>query len=106
MRILFVCLLSAFLRPVAAQVQFTAQASTKDMGKGDYVQVQFIVENAKQIDKMQTPDLSEFNIVEGPSQSTGMSVINGAMSEYKGISFLLQPKKSRYDHHQGSYRVG
>jgi len=64
------------------------------MGKADYVQVQFVVENAKKIENLQTPDLSDFNIVEGPSQSTGMSIINGAMTEYKGVSFLLQPKKT------------
>ncbi len=77
-----------------AQLHFTAQASTKEMGKSDYVQVQFIIENAKDIGNVQTPDLSDFNIVEGPNQSTGMSITNGNMSQYKGIIFLLQPKRT------------
>jgi len=76
-----------------AQVQFTAQASTKELGKNDYVQVQFVVENARQIEDFQTPDFPDFNIVEGPTQSTGMSIVNGAMSQYKGIRFVLQPKR-------------
>ena len=77
-----------------AQVKFTAQASTKEMGKADYVEVQFIIENAKQIDDLQTPDFPDFTIVQGPSQSTGMSIVNGAMSQYKGISYVLKPNKT------------
>jgi hypothetical protein len=77
-----------------AQLRFTAQASTKEMGKTDYVEVQFVIENAKQIGNVQTPDFPDFTIVQGPSQSTGMSIVNGAMSQYKGISFVLQPKKT------------
>jgi hypothetical protein len=82
------------LQPVIAQVHFSAQASTKDMGKTDYVEVQFIIENAKEIQKLETPDFPDFTIVQGPSQSTGMSIVNGAMSQYRGISFVLQPKKA------------
>jgi hypothetical protein len=77
-----------------AQLHFTAQASTKVMGKSDYVQIQFIIENAKEIGNVQTPDLSDFSVIEGPNQSTGMSITNGNMSQYKGIIFLLQPKKT------------
>jgi hypothetical protein len=77
-----------------AQLHFTAQASVKEMGKSDYVQIQFIIENAKQIEDVQTPDFPDFTIVEGPNQSTGMSITNGNMSQYKGIIFLLKPKRT------------
>jgi BatD DUF11 like domain len=77
-----------------AQLHFTAQANVKEMGKSDYVQIQFVIENAKQIDDFQTPDFPDFTIVEGPNQSTGMSITNGNMSQYKGIIFLLKPKKT------------
>jgi hypothetical protein len=76
-----------------AQVHFTAQSSMQEMGKNDYVEVQFVVENAKQIENFQTPDFPDFTIVEGPTQSTGMSIVNGAMSQYKGVRFVLQPKR-------------
>jgi BatD DUF11 like domain len=82
------------LSPAVAQLHFTAQASSKEMGKTDYVQVQFVIENAKQIENVQTPDFPDFTIVEGPNQSSGMSITNGNMSQYKGIIFLLQPKKT------------
>jgi hypothetical protein len=77
-----------------AQVRFSAQVSTNDIGKTDYVEVQFIIENAKQIGNVQPPDFPDFTIVQGPNQSTGMSIVNGAMSQYKGISFVLQPKRA------------
>jgi hypothetical protein len=88
------CCLCGLLQPVMAQVHFSAQASTKDMGKTDYVEVQFVIENAKQIQNLEAPDFPDFTIVQGPSQSTGMSIVNGAMSQYKGISYILQPKKT------------
>jgi hypothetical protein len=87
----WICLL---LSPAMAQVRFTAQASTNDMGKTDYVEIQFVIENAKQIGNVQPPDFPDFTIVQGPNQSTGMSIVNGAMTQYKGISFVLQPIKA------------
>lgn len=80
--------------PVMAQVHFTAQASTLKMGKGDYVEVQFVIENAKEIENFQVPDFPDFTIVEGPNQNSGMSILNGAMTQYRGVSFVLQPKKT------------
>jgi hypothetical protein len=88
------CIFCSCLQPASAQVNFSAQTSTKDMGKTDYVEVQFIIENAKQIQNLEAPDFPDFNIVQGPSQSSGMSIVNGAMSQYRGISYVLQPKKS------------
>jgi hypothetical protein len=87
-------LLCLILTPAVAQVHFTAQASTKDMGKSDYVEIQFVIENAKEIGDLQPPDFSDFTVVQGPSQSTGMSMVNGVTSQYRGISYVLQPKKT------------
>jgi hypothetical protein len=89
-----ICSLCCILQTVSAQVNFSAQASTKDMGKTDYVEVQFIVENAKKIENLQPPDFPDFTIVQGPNQSSGMSIVNGAMSQYRGVSYVLQPKKT------------
>ncbi|MEJ0081137.1 MAG: hypothetical protein WDM78_09375 [Puia sp.] len=67
---LIFCWLCLILSPAMAQVHFTAQASTKDMGKSDYVEIQFVIENAKEIGDLQPPDFTDFTIVQGPSQST------------------------------------
>ena len=88
------CWLSTLLSPAMAQVHFTARASTKDIGKADYVEIQFVIENAKEIGDVHPPEFNDFTIVQGPNQSTGMSVVNGAMSQYRGISYVLQPKRT------------
>jgi hypothetical protein len=79
---------------VSGQVKFTTVVSSQDVGRSDYVQVEFVVENAKQIDDLTPPDFPGFRIAQGPIQSAGMSIVNGNMSQYKGISFVLQPVKT------------
>ncbi|MBS1916351.1 MAG: protein BatD [Bacteroidetes bacterium] len=79
---------------VTAQVKFTTVASSNEVGRNDYVQIEFIAENAKDIEHLLPPSFPDFKIVEGPIQSSGMSIINGATSQYKGISFVLQPTKT------------
>lgn len=79
---------------VAQQVKFTTVISSKEIGRGDYVQVEFVVENAKQIDQLSPPAFPDFHIIEVPMQSSGMTVVNGNMSQYKGVSFILQPIKT------------
>jgi hypothetical protein len=93
-KIFIFCWLCLILSPAMAQVHFTAQASTKDMGKSDYVEIQFVIENAKEISDLKPPDFTDFTIVQGPSQSTGMSMVNGVTSQYRGISYVLKPNKT------------
>src|SRR5882672_7614524 len=75
------------------QVKFTTVVSSQTMGKTDYLQVEFIVENARQIDDLTPPEFPGFRIAQGPIQSSGMSVVNGNMSQYKALSFVLEPTK-------------
>ena len=89
----FVFFLSA--GPLAAQVKFTTILSSNEIGKKEFVQVEFVVENAKKIENISAPAIPEdFKIVEGPVQSSGMSIVNGNMSQYKAISYVLQPSKT------------
>lgn len=78
----------------AGQVKFTTITSSQEIGRGDYLQVEFVVENAKQIDQLNPPDFPGFHIAQGPIQSSGMSIVNGNMSQYKAISFVLQPSRT------------
>ncbi|PWT70200.1 MAG: hypothetical protein C5B59_21085 [Bacteroidetes bacterium] len=77
-----------------AQVKFTTVISSKEIGRNDLVQVEFVVENAQQIEHLVPPNFSEFQVVQGPIQSSGMSVVNGSMTQYKALSFILQPVKA------------
>ncbi len=79
----------------SGQVKFTTVVNSQELGQHDYLQVQFIVENAQQIEEFDPPaDFPGFRVLEGPIQSSGMSVINGNMSQYKGVSFVLQPTRT------------
>jgi hypothetical protein len=78
----------------SGQVKFTTVVSSQDVGKSDYLQVEFVVENARQIDDLTPADFPGFRIVQGPIQSSGMSIVNGNMSQYKALSFVLEPTKT------------
>jgi BatD DUF11 like domain len=84
----------------AGQVKFTTVVSSQDVGKSDYLQVEFVVENAKEIDDLVPPDFAGFHVVQGPIQSSGMSIVNGNMSQYKALSFVLEPTKT------GKFTIG
>ncbi len=75
------------------QVRFTALSSSKEIGRGEYLQVEFVVENAESIEKMNIPSFPDFRVIQGPNETSGMTITNGAMSQYKGLSFVLQPLK-------------
>jgi hypothetical protein len=85
---------------VSGQVKFTTVVNSKTIGRGDYLQIEFYVENARQIDQMTPPEFSGFQVVQGPIQSSGMSIVNGNMSQYKSLSFVLQPVKT------GKFTIG
>jgi len=85
---------------VSGQVKFSTWVSSQDVGQKEYLQIEFVVENAKQIDELTPPSFPGFQIVQGPIQSSGMSIVNGSMSQYKGLSFVLQPL------HPGKFTIG
>lgn len=78
----------------SGQVKFTTVVSSQEVGLKDYLQVEYVVENARQIDDLIPPSFPGFQIVQGPSQSSGMSIYNGNVSQSKGLSFVLQPTRT------------
>ncbi len=76
-----------------AQVKFSTVVNEKEVSKNDYVEVEYLVENAKSVEQFSAPAFNGFNIVSGPNQQSGMSIVNGAMSKYEGVSFVLKPNK-------------
>jgi hypothetical protein len=94
--------LIAFLPGLFAsgQVKFTTVVSSWDIGQKDYLQLEYIVENARQIDNMTPPTFPGFQIVQGPVQSSGMSIVNGNVTQTKGLSYVLQPVRT------GKFTIG
>jgi len=87
----FFFLITVFSVPAIAQAKFSTVIDEKEVGKGDYIQVQYIVENASTVESLTPPAFNGFTVVSGPMQQNGMSIINGAVSKYEGITYVLKP---------------
>ena len=90
-KLLPVFLLFVACMPLSAQVKFSTVVSEKEIGKNGYLQVEYVIENAKTVEQLTAPDFPGFAIVSGPMQQNSMSVINGITSKSEGISFVLKP---------------
>src|SRR5258708_12678574 len=74
----------------SGQVKFTTIASSQEIGRGDYLQVEFVVENAKQIDQLNPPDFPGFQLAQGPIQSSEITIFNRNLSHHNANSLCLQ----------------
>ena len=68
--------------------------SPKKIGKNDYLQVQFKVENASNVETIIPPSFKDFSVVSGPNQESGMTSINGKVDQYVSISYFLKPNST------------
>jgi len=75
-----------------AQAKFYTVVDQPTIGKNQPLQVQYVVENAKSVDKFSTPSFANFVLLQGPIESSGMSVINGSVSQYKALVYVIQPR--------------
>jgi hypothetical protein len=85
------CLLLIFSALWAAGQGFSAQVSNKRVQVGVPFELAFTI--AVQASNFSPPNLSEFDIVSGPNQSSSVQIINGAMSQQVIISYGLVAKK-------------
>ena len=83
-----------------AQVKFSASGSGKIIGKNDYLEVQFTVENAANVESISPPQFKNFAVVSGPNQQSSMSSINGNMKQSLSIGFVLKPVSA------GNFTIG
>lgn len=59
----------------------------------DFLQVEYLIENSRKVSQFIPPDLSSFEVVEGPEQAAGWNMENGVLKEYVSFSYLLKPRK-------------
>lgn len=87
------CLALALLLPVwaAAQPTFQAQVNATRVGLEDQVQLTIVLANAEPKGDITMPTLTGLEVVAGPSVSTQISFINGAVSQSRSYTFLLRP---------------
>ena len=77
---------------VMAQVKFSATISPGQVSKVEYAQLRLIVENAREVQQILPPALNNFTIIGGPNQESGMSMVNGDITKYVAISYIIKPK--------------
>jgi len=59
----------------------------------DFLQVEYYIENSRKVSQFIPPDLSGFDVLEGPEQASGWNMENGVLKEYVSFSYLLKPRK-------------
>lgn len=92
----FVFVMSLLVGSLAGitQAKFNTVVNEKHPGLNEYVQVEYTIENAKSVEKIEPPEFRNFRVVQGPIQSNGMSIMNGVLSQYKSLTYILQPMKT------------
>ena len=82
------------------QIKFSTLCPNKTIGKDDYLQVQFQVENADNVETIIPPSFKNFDVISGPNQQSSISIVNGKRDQSIAIGFYLKPKGT------GKYVIG
>ncbi|KAA2244938.1 protein BatD [Chitinophaga agrisoli] len=89
---LFFCLGTLFSAS-AQDFRFTTNVSSTRVAQDEPFQLQFLLENASNISSFQPPSFNDFEVLQGPSQMQGTSIVNGRRSDYLALIYVLQPKR-------------
>ena len=77
---------------VFSQANFTTVVDRTKVARNQLIQVEYVIENAKEVGDFDPPEFRNFIVVQGPIQSSGTSIINGNMTQYKALVFIMQPR--------------
>jgi len=78
----------------AQQGSVRAEVDARKMGVEDVVTLSIVMEGEAASLDVAMPTLKNLRVVGGPSTSTQISFINGAMSRQKSLSLVLRPEKN------------
>jgi hypothetical protein len=93
-RIIYIlCLLLTSFSSLAEDVRFTVSVSSQRISMQDFLQVEYLIENSRKVSQFLPPDLSAFDVVEGPEQASGWNMEDGVLKEYVSFTYLLKPRK-------------
>ncbi|KIC94755.1 BatD family protein [Flavihumibacter solisilvae] len=89
----FILAIFLFALPFAgwSQPAFSTVADELTISRNGILQVQYIIENADKIEKFKEPVFTDFKIMHGPVETSGMSLVNGQLTQYKAMTYVLQP---------------
>ncbi|SFD33227.1 Oxygen tolerance [Chitinophaga sp. CF118] len=77
----------------AQEFKFTTTVSNTKVALDEPFQIQFLLENAPNVSSFTPPSFSDFEVMQGPSQMQGQSIMNGHRSEYIALIYVLQAKR-------------
>lgn len=77
----------------AQDFRFTTTVSSNPVALDEPFQIQFMIENGVNVTSFNPPDFKDFDLLQGPSQSMGQSIMNGRRSEYIALIYVLQAKR-------------
>ena len=83
-----------------AQVKFFADCQNRKVSKYGYLEIQFTVENAGNVESITPPEFKNFSVINGPIQQNNMSNINGNVKQSVSMGFVLKPLSA------GTFTIG
>jgi len=86
----FICLL-IWKNVKAQQVRFTARVDHTEITLDQYLEVEFILDNA-QAKTFLPPGFQGWSVINGPTTSSQVSIVNGARSSSLSYNYTLSPK--------------
>ncbi len=87
-----ICWLAATWAFGQGNITFEASISSRQVLLDNYFEVTFSLKNATGL-QFAPPSFKDFIVVAGPSTSSSVQIINGAVSREMGYSYTLQPTK-------------
>ena len=91
-KILLGCCCLLLLATVNAQVNVSLSVSPPVINKDEAANIKIIVENSTDIQQVTAPSLKKFIVLSGPDPEKGSITINGQMTSYVALSFIVKPK--------------
>ncbi len=89
------------------QISVSALAVPAEASLDEYINYKIIIENTLNVEEVIPPSLRSFSLVSPPTQQEGINNINGQISRYIAIGFILKPvKRGRFTIDPAKVRVG
>jgi hypothetical protein len=88
----------AFAFPVSAQPVLTATVNKNTVAVGEQFQITYSLNGNGR--SFQGPDLKDFYVLAGPSQSSQIQIVNGSYSQSLSFTYYLQAKS------EGTFKIG
>lgn len=86
--------LGTVIHAYAQELRFVTNVSSTRVAVDEPFQIQFMLENASNVSSFQPPSFKDFDILQGPSQMEGTSIVNGRRSEYIALIYVIQARRS------------